>query len=233
LNIEAELIVLLLRLTRSGTTSQELIKNDAKTPSSLLRKLLQRLQHQGLVYLRGSLVEANEFQRLGMAILAVQSGADLERVSTVLEWREFEAIAGVAFERNGYDVKRNLHFKHTGKRWEIDIVGCKRPFVVCVDCKHWSHGVGGSTLRRIVMNQVERTCALADSLPNPAVKIDLARWDDVTFVPAVLSLVACQSKFYDGVPVVSVLQLQDFLGQLPAYIHSLRHVSSSKPNSRL
>jgi hypothetical protein len=30
-------------------------------------------------------------------------------------------------------------------------------------------------------------------------------------------------KFFDNVPVVPVLQLQDFLTQLPAYIESLKY----------
>ena len=230
LSVETEMIISILKLTRDGPVSQELIKKVTKAPSVLIRKLLQRLQDEGLVYLRAKLLEANDLQRLKMAILAVESGADVERVSGLLQWKEFEAIAAVAFERNGYKVKKNLRFAHGGKRWEIDIVGCRRPFVVCVDCKHWHHGLHPSTLKRIAEEQVERTSALAESLPNPKVKLDSASWDYVRFVPGVLSLVKGQAKFYDEVPVVSVLQLQDFLGRLPVYVHTLKHFEKSRPS---
>jgi Holliday junction resolvase-like predicted endonuclease len=227
------MIISILKLTRDGPVSQELINKLTKAPSDLVRKLLRRLQNEGLVYVRAKFLEANGLQRLKMAVLAVQSGADPERVSSLLQWKEFEAIAAFAFERNGYKVKRNLMFTHGGRRWEIDIVGCRRPFVICVDCKHWRHGLYPSALKRIVEEQVERTRALAESLPNPAVKVDFARWDDVRFVPGVLSLVTGQSKFYDDVPVVSVLQLQDFLGQLPAYVHTLKYFEKPRLSSRL
>jgi Holliday junction resolvase-like predicted endonuclease len=228
LNVETEMIISILKLTREGPISQELINKDTQVPHVLVRKLLQRLQDEGLIYVRGNFLEANDLQRLKIAILAVQSGADLERVSGLLQWKEFEAIAALAFERYGYKVKRNLRFTHGGRRWEIDIVGCRRPFVICVDCKHWRHGLHPSTLKRIVKEQVERTSALAESLPSPSLRMDFVCWDDVKFVPGVLSLVMGQFKFYDNVPVVSVLQLQDFLGQLPAYVHSLKYFEKSR-----
>jgi Holliday junction resolvase-like predicted endonuclease len=222
------MIISILKLTREGPVSQELINKMTKAPSDLVRKLLRRLQNEGLVYVRAKLLEANDLQRLKMAVLAVQSGADLQRVSSLLQWKEFEAMAAFAFGRSGYKVERNLRFTHGGRRWEIDIVGRRKPFVICVDCKHWRHGLHPSTLRKIVEEQIERTCALAESLPNLGVKVDFACWDDVRFVPGVLSLVTGQSKFYDAVPVVSILQLQDFLGQLPAYVHTLRYFDKSR-----
>lgn len=233
LNVETEMIISILKLTRDGPVSQELINKVTKAPLVLVRKLLRRLQDEGLIYVRAKFLEANDLQRLKMAVLAVQSGADIERVSGLLQWKEFEAIVAVAFERNGYKVEKNLRFTHGGRRWEIDIVGCRRPFVICVDCKHWRHGLRPSTLKRIVEEQVERTSALAESLPNPAVRVDFACWDDVRFVPGVLSLVTGQTKFHDDVPVVSVLQLQDFLGQLPAYVHSMKYFEKSRPSSGL
>jgi hypothetical protein len=45
----------------------------------------------------------------------------------------------------------------------------------------------------------------------------------MTFVPAILTLVQARLKFCDDVPVVSVLQLQDFLYELPGHVHALRH----------
>ncbi|MGC9345430.1 MAG: hypothetical protein ACP5ER_01375 [Candidatus Bathyarchaeales archaeon] len=155
----------------------------------------------------------------------MQLGADLERVSSFLDWKEFENIAAVAFERNGYTVNKNLRFRHAGRRWEIDIVGCKKPIVVCADCKHWHHGMYPSAIRRIVEEQVERTSALAEYLPVLAGKIECASWGRVELVPAVLSLVTARFKFYNNVPIIPVLQLQDFLSQLPAYVDLLKHFS--------
>jgi Holliday junction resolvase-like predicted endonuclease len=223
MSIERELIISLLKLTREGSVSHELINKEAKIPLQIGEELLQRLQNDGLVYVREGLVEADSVQRLKLAVRAVELGADVERVSSALEWQEFENMAAVALERNGYDVQRNLRFKHAGRKWEVDVVGCKKPVVMSIDCKHWRHGMSPSVLKKIAEEQRERTKALADSLPNPAVKIKFASWEMVILIPAVLSLTVGRSKLCDGVPVVPVLQLQDFVSQVPVYVNSLEH----------
>jgi Holliday junction resolvase-like predicted endonuclease len=222
MNVERYLATSVLKLTRQGSVSAELIKKDAKLPSDIAKKLLRKLQNDGLIYLKKDVVEADGLQRLKLAMYAMQLGADVEDVSSFLQWKEFEDMAAVAFERNGYSVKANLRFKHAGRRWEIDIVACKKPIVMCVDCKHWHHGMHPSALRRIVEEQVERTSALAESLPSLVDKVECASWDKVELVPAILSLVTGRFKFYDNVPIVPILQLQDFLSQLPAYTDLLR-----------
>jgi hypothetical protein len=68
---------------------------------------------------------------------------------------------------------------------------------------------------------LKRTSAFAEALPTLAGKVECVLWDRVKFVPAVLSLFAGRFKFYDNVPIIPVLQLQDFLRQLPAYADML------------
>lgn len=221
MSIERNLLISILKLTKNGPVSQEVIKTDPTLPASLIEKLLRKLQSDGLVYLSGSIVEVSSAQRLQLAVRALRSGGDLETVSGFLQWKEFEGMAAVAVESNGYTVVRNLHFKHGGRRWEIDIIGWKNPVVVCVDCKHWHHGLHGPVAEKIVEQQTERTRALAMSLPNPALKIEFFSRGIAKFVPAILSLTVNKFKLYRGVPVIPILQLQDFLNQLPAYTDSL------------
>jgi len=230
MSIEKEVIISILKLTKNGPILNKLVNEDARVTSDFAQNLLRKLQKEGLIYLQKDMIEADGLQRLKLAVYAIRLGADFERVCGFLQWKEFENVAVVAFEQNSYSVEKNLRFKHAGRRWEIDIVGCKRPIVLCVDCKHWHHGMYPSALRKIVEEQVERTFALAESLPALAGKIECTSWDMVKLVPAVLSLVAGRFKFYDNVPIVSVLQLQDFLSQLPAYVSSLKHFSKRLAN---
>jgi Holliday junction resolvase-like predicted endonuclease len=225
MNIERELIISVLRLTKAGPISFEVVSKDAKISLRVAENLIKKLQNDGLLYLRNKIIDVDGLKRLKLAVRAVQLGADLERVTGFLDWKEFENMAAIAFDRNNYSVKKNLRFKHAGRRWEIDIIGCKKPIVACVDCKHWHHGMYPSATRRIVEQQVERTSALAESLPKLAEKIECASWSRVKLVPAVLSLIPARFKFYNNVPIVPMLQLQDFLSQLPAYVDSLKHFS--------
>lgn len=223
--IERELIISILKLTKNGPITNKIISKDAKIPLQVTNELLKKLQKDGLIYLREKLAEADSIQRIKLAVHAIRLGADLERVDSFLDWKEFEKIVAIVFERNGYSVEKSLRFKHRGRRWEIDVVGCKRPLAVCVDCKHWHHGMYPSVLRKIVEEQVERTSALAESLPELISKIGCASWEKVKFIPAVLSLVQGRFKFYENVPIVPVLQLQNFLSELPAYANTLKHFS--------
>jgi Holliday junction resolvase-like predicted endonuclease len=223
MTVERDLLISLLKLTTSQPVLIEHVKTDAKTTLSIARKLLEKLQNEDLVYLKQDTVEADSYSRLKLAVKAITLGADVEHVSNLLRWQEFEEIAAVALERYSYTVAKNVHFKYAGRKWEIDIVGCRKPLVICIDCKHWLHGTGPAALKRIAEAQVERTRALTESLPNVLLELECTKWDKAKFAPAILTLMPVSFKFYDKVPIVAVLQLQDFLSQLPAYTESLKY----------
>jgi len=227
MNIEKELIIAILKATKTAVASVHVVAKDAKIPLQTTQNMLKNLQKDGYIYLGGEVLEVNSLQRLRLAVNAIQLGADIERVADFLDWREFEQIAVVAFERNGYSVTRNLHFVHGGRKWEIDIVACRKPLIVCVDCKDWHKSIYQSVLRKIVEEQSARTAAFAEVLSLFAEKIGCASWTNAKLIPAVLSLVAGRFKFYNDIPIVSVLQIQDFLAQLPAYADSLKHFTKT------
>jgi Holliday junction resolvase-like predicted endonuclease len=232
LSIEMKLIISILEMTNDESDSHGTVNKSVKVPSQIAGKLLRKLQNEGLIKGQKGVIEADATQRLRLAVRAVDLGADLEAVSRLLRWQEFESMAAFALEQNGYDVSKNLRFKHGGRRWEIDIVGCRKPLVMCIDCKHWHRRLNPSELRKIVEKQIERTRAFAASLPNPTSRIECVRWNYVEFVPSVLSLLEGSSSFYDDVPIVPVLKLQDFLINLPVYAGSLRHFVRS-PTTKL
>jgi len=221
--IERDLLISLLKLTKDGSVLIKRVNQDARIAADIVEKLLEKLQNEGMLYLKEDTVEANSDNRLRIAVKAASLGADVEHISAFLRWQEFEDIAAIALERNGYVVAKNVRFKHASRRWEIDVVGCRKPLVLCVDCKHWQRGLTPSALGKIVEAQVERANALADALPSAKLKIECAKWNKAKFIPVIMSLFPSSFKFYDNVPVVPVLQLQDFLIQLPAHVASLKY----------
>ena len=222
MQVLTEMIISLLKVSKGEPISHELVNKEAHAPSKVAERLLRTLQHDGLVYVHDGFLQTSASQRVGLAVRAVELGADHERVSSFLDWKEFESIAAVALEKYGYTVRTNLRFRQGGRRWEMDIVGCRRPIVVCMDCKHWCRGLYPSKLRGAVEEQVRRTLAFSEFLPNPAVRIECASWKEAKFVPVILSLMPASFKFYNETPVVPILQLQDFLAQLPMCLNSLR-----------
>ena len=212
----------LLKMTKNGSALIESVNKEAHIPSEAGEQLLQKLQNEDLLYLNGEKVEVYSNTRLKMAVRAATLGADIECISRFLGWKEFEEMAAIALKSHGYVVKNNVHFKHERHRWEIDVIGCRKPVVICIDCKHWQHAITPSALKKIVVAQIERTHAFADSLPAPSLKLDCALWEKANFIPAVLSLFPSSYKFIYQVPIVPVLQLQDFICQLPVYTQELK-----------
>jgi len=221
--IERNLLISLLKLTKNGSVLIKDVNRDSKISLDIMRKLLEKFQKQGVLYVKGSFVEVKSNGRLRLAAKAASLGADIEHISDFLNWQEFEDIAALALESNGYTVTKNLRFTHAGRRWEIDVVGCRKPLVLCVDCKHWQRALKSSALGRIVEAQVKRAQALSDTLPTVSLKIECVKWNKAKFLPVILSLIPSSFKFYEDVPLVPVLQLQDFLTQLPAKVESLTY----------
>ncbi len=221
--VERNLLISLLKLTKDGHVLTKCVNKECRIASDIEEKLLKKLQNEGLITLKNDFVEVTGNNRLRLALKAISLGADVEHVSNLLRWQEFENIAAIALEKNGYVTARNVRFKHSGRRWEIDVIGCRKPLVLCVDCKRWQRGLTPSALEKIIAAQVTRARALADTLPTPSLKLECVKWSGAKFVPVILSLVPCSFKFYDDVPVVPVLQLQDFLVQLPAYVEQFTY----------
>jgi len=222
LSFEREMLISVLRHTKEGPVLIRDVNLDARLPLAVCKVLLDELQNEKLVYVKDEKLFSDSESRVKIAAKAACLGVDLQRISDVLCWQEFEEIAGLALKINGYTVYNNVRFKHGSRRYEIDVVGCRKPLVVCIDCKRWQHSIGASALRKIVEEQAQRTQALADSLPNVKLKLDCTKWENAKFVPAVLSLMPGAFKFYYEVPIVPVLALQDFIIQLPFHLETVK-----------
>ena len=225
MSVERNLIISVLKLTKEGPVLTESIKNEVRLPIKTTENLLRKLQNEGAINVDAETLTVDSEGRLKLAVKAAALGADVEVISHLLCWQEFEEIAAFALKSNGYNVLNNVRFKHAGKRYEIDVVGCRKPLVICVDCKHWQKTIGASSLRKIVEAQIQRSKAFADSLPNPKLNLDCTKWSNAKFIPAIISLFPSPFKYYYEVPVVSILQLQDFLNQLPVHTESLKYFS--------
>jgi hypothetical protein len=135
-------------------------------------------------------------------------------------------MAAIAFQINHYTVERNFHFKASGKRWEMDLLACQQPLIVCVDCKRWQHGWTRASIMKASEAQVERTKALTDSLQSFTEKLGLDKWTRAMLIPIVLSLVPSAFKFHNNTPIVPILQLQSFINELPTQTGFLTYFST-------
>jgi len=224
MTIERDVLLSLLKCTKTGPVSRQLLVKVTKVPAQVAEKTLAEFAQMSFFEEYNRIVEASSSQRVRMSIYALHLGADFQRTCSLLSWAEFESIAAQALETNGYRVIRNLHFKHKSKKWEIDVLGLRKPLILCVDCKHWRHGWRNAASLKAVEAQVKRTEALAEALPNYTERIKVKDWATATLVPVVLSLLPGPDKFCSRVPVVPILQLQDFINEVSIDVGFLRHI---------
>jgi transcription initiation factor IIE alpha subunit len=210
-----------VKLTKKLTVDIDTIVNDTKINFGIVKSILKKLQNNNLIIIKEKTLETSNYRRILLAIKAIELGADIENVTRLLHWKEFEGIAALALERNNFIVRKNFRFTYLKKRNEVDLIGLKKPIVLCVDCKHWHREVQLSSLKNIVSNQVRRTKDLLKFLPNISTKLECTSWEFGIFIPAVLTLVSNRQKFYDSVPIIPILQFQDFLNQLEGNMRQL------------
>ena len=221
--IERDILVSILKLTKSKPVSMELVASDAKIPVQDAEELLKRFRDTELRECRDGTIEVSSNQRVKIAIHAIKLGADFERVSRVLEWIEFENLAATTFEANNFVVRKRFRFESIQRRWEIDVLGSNKPLIACVDCKHWSHGWRNSAIKKAVEAQVLRTKVMAEALSSLQNKLGLSKWRYAILVPVILSLIQGPKKFHNKVPIVPILQIQNFLNELPTHVTALTH----------
>ncbi|MHC3129296.1 MAG: restriction endonuclease [Candidatus Bathyarchaeota archaeon] len=224
---KTDVLISILKLTNSGAAAEEVVAMDANVPVHVTNDFLKGLREIGLIECENGKIEVSSNQRVKLAIHAINHGTDIERVCKVLEWIEFENFAATAFEANNFAVKRRFRFKASGRRWEIDVLAYSEPIVVCVDCKRWRRGWGNSAITKVVELQAQRTEVLAKNLQFIQRKIELNDWKQAILFPAIISLFPGPVKFYKKVPVVPILQLQNFLDEFQGHITELTHFQAT------
>jgi Holliday junction resolvase-like predicted endonuclease len=220
---KSDVLIALLKYSDIGPAAIDIVAREANIPVQIVNNVLNGLREIGLIECENELIELTSNQRIKLAIHAINQGTDIEKICKVLEWIEFEYFTATAFEKNNFAVKQRFRFKASQRRWEIDVLAYSEPIIVCVDCKRWRRDWGNSAIRRVAAAQAQRTEVLTKNLQDIQRKIGLTDWKKATLFPAILSLFPGPVKFYDKVPVVPILQLQNFIDEFRGHINEIAH----------
>lgn len=133
------------------------------------------------------------------AVALVKTGYPLEKIARTLSWKEFEGFCANILRASGFQVIENLSLKKP--RRQVDIFASSASLALSVDCKHWRKTIGEFGLSTFARDQRERSEAVRKQVGN----------DGVPIVSVVLTLLDEQPRIVEGVAVVSLLSLRDFL----------------------
>ncbi|MEM1549479.1 MAG: hypothetical protein QXO74_01570 [Candidatus Methanomethylicia archaeon] len=156
--------------------------------------------------------------RLKLAYYAIGLGIDVKRVSKFLNWREFENLCFEVLKTFDYSVYKNVRFKIDSKRFELDLIGFKIPYVICLDCKHWSIN-RPSIIERAIKLHNDKTL-LFSKVFRSLFNLDFN--GKIYFIPVIVTLLDESSGIYNGLPVVSIFKFNSFLNELPYGIGYIR-----------
>jgi Holliday junction resolvase-like predicted endonuclease len=201
----------------------------SKVCLSIVEGFVVKLHEASVVTLTGEEIHITPEQRMRIAELAILEGVDPERVARELGWQEFEGLAAHILSREGYATANHFIFKHSARKYEIDVLGAKEPMVLCVDCKHWRHGWAPSKIMTAARNQLLRVQSLSEVFAFYEKKHHITGWRSARLLPIVVALADVSSKLMDGVPIVSALRLRDFLCQVSPWDERLRFVDIPAP----
>ncbi len=231
MNALAERVLIQFVLDRTKEDGFDL--NEAKEALTIteeaLSSFIERLDENNLIEVKGGKVSASLDNRLELAVMAIQLGADPENVSKSLGWLEFEELVARVFRENGYNTKSRYRFKAEGRRWEIDVLATSYPYIICAECKHYTSGMGNSTARNIIETHIEKTEVMSQHIAEVAKKIGVHKWKNAVLVPITLTLSPTKMNIYRRMPSVSVLTLPSFLSEFQGYLERLVNYSVEIP----
>ena len=166
--------------------------------------------------------------RFSLAFEAVRHGG-LQQVARALSWQEFEAFTEECLRTVGFATQKGIIVKDNSRRWQIDVIARKSRMILAMDCKHWESPGYESKLSNAAEHQKLAVQALIRQM---AVRGELER-ERILALPMILTLFEPRSRMVDGVVVLSVEQLADFLegvspfsSELP-FIHAQSVAKSS------
>lgn len=217
------LLQLILERTKEGSAVSDEVKEGLVITKDAFNEIMENLKQEGLINWDGSQIQASLEQRIELSVRAIQLGADFEKISNSLGWKEFEELVARVFRENGYNTKSRYRFQAEGRRWEIDVLATSYPYIVCAECKHYTTGMGNGTARTIIEMHIEKTEVMSQHIGELAKKIGVQQWKDAILVPITLTLKPTKMSFYRRVPSVSVFMLPSFLSEFPGYMERMTY----------
>lgn len=215
--------------TKEGPVSAEAVRETVIITNDAFDEIVAELSEKGVVGWDGVEFKADLEQRIEIAVRAIQLGADFEKISKSLGWKEFEELVARVFRENGYNTKSRYRFQAQGRRWEIDVLATSYPYIVCAECKHYTSGMGNRTARKIIETHIEKTEVMSEHIGELAKKIGVQNWKNAILVPITLTLSPTKMNIYRRVPSVSVFMLPSFLSEFPGYMERMTYYQVDIP----
>ena len=214
---ELRVVIETLNQSRDGSAVNiDAVASRARTSKAFAREVLDNLG--GLE--NSATMNLSRATRLRLAIQAAKAGG-LREVARALTWQEFEEFAEECLYAAGFITSRGLIVKGEDRKWQIDLIARKGQLVLLLDCKHWTSPGYPSKFKSAGNHQKLAALALIHD-----VKIRASLGDEkIEVLPVILTTLEPHSQLSDGVVLVSLEKLADFLSGVTPFSRELPFIS--------
>ena len=170
---------------------------------------------------------------------------DLKNLSKILNYNGFESLIYEILLRNGFYATKNFRFsdksnfksKTSQGRYEIDVIGIHKNFVLLIDAKQWRRKDSFSSMNGAANLQLQRVYALKknpDVFTNLIHKLLGLRQNILERLPFVLipMMVTFEESFSklntNSIPLVSIYRFPSFLLEYENYLQYYKTVKIKK-----
>jgi hypothetical protein len=167
------------------------------------------------------------FAKVQVAIRALQLGEATRPILKALTWQEFEEFVAQVCSFHEFRTIHRFRFS-LSRRYEIDIVATRQPYLLCIDCKQFGVRLGkASALRSASEKQLVRTQALANHISRYQADLGLLDWQDPVLLPVLVTMMLEDIQFHENIPIVPAVNLNAFLLKFEQWVDQLQKVEAS------
>jgi hypothetical protein len=151
------------------------------------------------VAIRDKQIDASSYNKIIIALAAVEYGIDILTVCKLINWKDFELFASEVMKFHHYVVYKNYRIKNPTR--QIDVIGVRLQNALVIDCKHWKRN-SYSEMVGVVDKQKERGTLFMKK--NKSIEIENAYPIIITFFPN-------EFQSVNQVPIVPISSFNSFL----------------------
>jgi len=157
------------------------------------------------VAIRDKQIDASSYNKIMIALAAVECGIDILTVCKLINWKDFELFASEVMKFHNYMVYQNYRIKNPTR--QIDVIGVRLQNALVIDCKHWRRN-SYSEMVAVVDKQKERGTLFMKK--NKSIEIENAYPIIITFYPN-------EFQSVNQVPIVPISSFNSFLIEFDNY----------------
>jgi hypothetical protein len=192
LKVNPNSLIKILNEFNSNTTKIR-IKNSLST-----LHFLDSLSERGVV-IKDKQINASSYNKIIIALAAVECGADILTVCRLINWRDFELFTSEIMKFHDYSVYKNYRIKNPTR--QIDVVGMRGQNALVLDCKHWNRN-SYSGMVSAVDKQIERVTLFMKKKESLGIEYSY---------PVIITFLPNEFRYVNRVPIVPISSFNSFL----------------------